>query len=182
MEEWGKWRWRHNRQLLQHNVGWHRQVEGIFLEAMNSVKIVYSDSPRSSISTWFVSILPPPPILSGNRHQQEGISCRWLTSSSRCTSRAVLLTEPHERQEGDLAFSDRYISISVSPGAKYICFSDSFLFSSLSPLNIKVWGLEERKELLCFCGSRPSETEKRPSSLCLEAWQHAMLLCLNHSQ
>lgn len=77
---------------------------------------------------------------------------------------AALLTEPHERQERDLAFSDRYISILVSPGAKYICFSDSFLFFSLSPLKIKVWELEEREELLCFCGSRTSETEKGPPS------------------
>lgn len=31
-------------------------------------------------------------------------------SESMCMVQAALLTEPHERQEGDLASSDRYIS------------------------------------------------------------------------
>ena len=45
-----------------------------------------------------------------------------------CSRQAAFLTEPHERQERDLALSDGYISISVSPRISYICFSDSFYF------------------------------------------------------
>lgn len=107
----------------------------------------------------------------------------WLTSSSRSELlQTALQTEPHERQEGDL-FSDRYGSISLRPGGDYVCFSDSFLFSSLSPGRMRFGGLEEG-QLLRVCGNGLLEVKKKkkgPPSFALEAWLRAKLSGLNHN-
>lgn len=54
---------------------------------------------------------------------------------------AALLTEPHERQERDLAFSDRYISLSASPGVNcklHLCLRFVFVFF----ISLKDYSLE----------------------------------------
>lgn len=66
------------------------------------------------------------------------------------TELCALLTEPHERQERDLAFSDRYGSVSDLLGANYICFSASFLFTSLSLQRISFGDLSGERS---FCVS-----------------------------
>lgn len=54
---------------------------------------------------------------------------------------AAVLTEPHERQERELASSDRYISIAVAPGVNYkpplfLGFVFVFLFISLKDYGV----------------------------------------------
>ena len=77
-----------------------------------------------------------------------------------CPVQAALLTEPHERQERDLVHSDRYISISVSPGVNYMSFSDSFLFPSLSPRKKKI--MHQRSQPASSATSKRQQGEKNP--------------------